>query len=591
MATTTIGDGAPVAVTRGRGGATRGRVAAALAGGAAVLAVASWTTAVSWSVASPLWWQEFPPRIVGVAVASVGVALWVRLPSPRVGMLMAAGSAAYYLQYLRATDGLLFAVGFCTAYVWMGFVGHVLLSWPDGRLYGWVDRTYVVCAYVLPLGTQVIRYLVDRPRPPWAIHLAHETTFWGAAGSAIALVMGVVAIVIVVRRWMVVSPARRVPSAGVWIWVGLVGSIKLAEAAATVLPAPPQVKITLAVLFTVAIILFSPVGWLVRRLYVRAMRLRVVNLMVDLERDFDTITDPPALQDALRRTLGDPTLRLAYALDDDSFVDVRGQPVAMAERPGRTLAHVRRRGKLLAVVEHDAVLREQKATTAAAIAAAGMAIYATMQGKLDELRLSRLHLAQTAFDERKRIQADLHDGAQQHFFRVLMLLDAARRGLVPTDEAGHAAIDRAHRELTDALRGLRELVQGIYPAILLEHGLAAAVENLADRASLPVDVAISPERWPKHVEITAYFVISEALTNVYKHAGATRVRVAVHTVNGDLVTTVTDDGRGGAAVGTGLRGLRTRVEAVGGRLDISSEGGKGTTVRATIPHDPMEAGS
>lgn len=587
MATTTIGDGAPSTIARGR-------LLAALGGGVAAFAVAVWTTVVSRSVASPLWWQEIPPRIVGVAVAVVGVVLWTRLPSPRVGALVVAGSAVYYLQYLRSADGLLFAIGFCTAYAWMGFVGHVLLGWPDGRLYGWVDRTYVVCAYALPLLTQVIRYLVDRPRPPWAIHIAQPTTFWGAAGSATAFMMGVFAIVIVVRRWLVASPARRLPSAGVWIWVALVGSIKLAEAAVTVVPTSDQLKTTLAVLFTVAVIVFSPAIWLARRLHLRAARLRVVNLMVDLERDLDTITNPPALQDALRRTLGDPTLRLAYALDDDAFVDVDGQPVTLAaDQPGRTLAHVRRQGRLVAVIEHDAVLREQRATTAAAIAAAGMAIYATMQAQLDRLRVSRLHLVQTAFDERRRIQGDIHDGVQQHLVRVLMLLDAARRDLAPDDEAGREAVDRAHRELTDALRELRELIQGIYPAILVEHGLAAAVENLADRAPLPVAVAVAEGRWTKHVEITAYFVVSEALTNVYKHADATRAVVTVGTADGDLVVEVTDDGNGGATSdqGNGLRGLRNRVEAVGGELEIVSTPGKGTTLRARIPDDPMEVGS
>lgn len=584
IGTETIGDEEPSVVNRGRLGA-------ALGGGAIALAVAVWTTALSRSVSSPLWWQEIPPRVVGVAIAAVGVRLWVRLPSPRIGVLMVAGAAVYYLQYLRAADGVLFAVGFCTAYAYMGFVGHVLLSWPDGRLHGWVDRVYVVFAYLLPVGTQTIRYFVDRPTPPWAIHIAQRTTLWTAIGSISALVMGVFAIVVVLGRLLVASPARRVPSAGVWIGVGLVGSIKIAEAAVTVLPGPDQVKFTLAAFFTVAVLLFIPAMWVTRRLHTLAARLRVVNLLTDLERDLDTITDPLTLQEALRRTLGDPSLRLVYVVDDNSFVDVRGQPVTMSDAPGRALAHVRRRGRLLAVVEHDAVLREQKAATAAAIAAVGMAIYTTMQAKLGELRSSRLHLAQTAFDERKRIQGDIHDGAQQHFFRVLMLLDAARRGLPPTDDARRAALDRAHRELTDALDALRELVQGIYPVILVEHGLAAAVENLADRASLPVDVAISSGRWAKHVEITAYFVISEALTNVYKHSNATQVRVAVHAANGDLVATVTDDGDGGAAFGNGLRGLQHRVDAVGGRLEIISEAGNGTTLRATIPDSPMEVDS
>lgn len=170
-----------------------------------------------------------------------------------------------------------------------------------------------------------------------------------------------------------------------------------------------------------------------------------------------------------------------------------------------------------------------------------------------------------------------------------MLLDNTTRQLATEDGARctdvAATVARAHAELTDAVRALRELTQGIYPAVLINHGLAAAVENLADRAPLPLRIAVITERWPKHVEITAYFVISEALTNVYKHANATRATVTVRDEGGQLVAEITDDGRGGAHLGAGfgLTGLRHRVEAVGGNLVVHSEPDGGTRLVAVLP--------
>jgi signal transduction histidine kinase len=244
-------------------------------------------------------------------------------------------------------------------------------------------------------------------------------------------------------------------------------------------------------------------------------------------------------------------------------------------------------------MSHDAALDEQPQVTAATVSATGLAIenarlYATMQDNLEKIRTSRLHLAQTAFDERQRIQRDLHDYGQHRFVKVLMSLSEASRQHAKTDVGMPevaTTIRCAHAELTDAIRALRELTQGIYPAVLLDQGLAAAVENLVDRAPLPVNATVPDSRWPKHVEITTYFVISEALTNVYKHANASQATVHVHDRGQQLIAEIADDGRGRAQLGAGfgLTNLRHRVEAVGGRLDVRSEPGKGTTVIAFLP--------
>jgi signal transduction histidine kinase len=188
--------------------------------------------------------------------------------------------------------------------------------------------------------------------------------------------------------------------------------------------------------------------------------------------------------------------------------------------------------------------------------------------------------------ERRRLERDLHDGAQQRLVSLALTLRLAREKLGP--DAGEAGrlLDRSRKELDEALKELRELARGIHPTLLSDRGLGAAVEELARRAPLPVEVGETPAQGlPEQVELAAYFVVSEALTNVAKHASATHASVTVTTGNRRLVIEVGDDGAGGAdiALGTGLRGLSDRLAAIDGQLDIDSKPGHGTTLRASIP--------
>ncbi|MEJ2852321.1 MULTISPECIES: sensor histidine kinase [unclassified Saccharothrix] len=547
---------------------------------AAASAVFAWTMAVSWPVDAASWWQEFPPRVVGLVVVVTGLVVWNRLPTPRIGALMVLGAAVYYLQYLRSTDGVLFAIGFCLAYAWMGVAAHILMTWPTGRLKGRVDWIYVVASYTTSVGTQVARYFVDDPSPPWGIGIPQPVTFWGAFGSASGAFMAVSAIVIVLWRWMSTAKIHRRPTGPVWIGIVAAATFKIAEAVATVLPTPFVVKTTLAWLFTIAVIVMIPLLYLVRWVLRKLAPEVLVNLLVDIKRDYSALADPAALQHKLSNGLGDPTLTIKYTLDSGTLVDIHGKPVG----PGRgSTTEVRRHDRLVAVIEHDPALDAQPDVMDAAVAAVGLAIdnarlYATLQAQLEQLRASRRQLAQTAANERKRIQHDLHDETQGRFHRILMLLGNAEH------EHPSATIRQARTELVEAVRVMRELTQGIYPTVLRDHGLAAAVENLADRATLPVDFAVSAQRWPYDVEITAYFVISEALANIHKHSGATEAGVRVRAEPEHLVIEITDNGRGGAR---GLSGLRARAEAVNGHLTVVSEPDQGTTVRAVIPGEPL----
>jgi PAS domain S-box-containing protein len=199
----------------------------------------------------------------------------------------------------------------------------------------------------------------------------------------------------------------------------------------------------------------------------------------------------------------------------------------------------------------------------------------------EDLAASRARIVAAGDAERRRLERNLHDGAQQRLVSLaLMLRLAARRH--PDD----AELARAGDELTHALQELRELARGIHPAVLSERGLEPAVRAVADRAPIPVELAIDlAERLPEPVEAAAYYVVSEALTNVAKYADASVVRVEVSCRDGRAAITVSDDGAGGAdpAGGSGLRGLADRVEALSGRLEIDSPRGSGTTLRAELP--------
>lgn len=563
--------------------------------GVVALSFAGATMVISWSVYGPVWWQEAAERLVGVFVVIAGVVIWIRRPAPRMGQLMVLCGVIYYFQYLRSGYGLLFIIGFCLAYSWVAVAAHLALAWPTGTLAGKVDRALVVCAYLTSVGTQVIRYLVDRPHPPWATHLPQVNTQWAVVGSAIAAAMAVLVIGLLIHHWVGSTPLRRQPDGPVWMALVVVVAAKIAAAVASIKAAPVTVQAALTALVYLAVIVLIPVLYLIRWLHRKFAHQRVIRLLLDLERNLESLADPAALQQALSRTLGDPTLSLAYPLEGGEYVDIHGKHINHEhEVPGRSLTRVHHRGRLIAIIDHDIALQEQRQMTEAAVAATGLAmenarLYATMQEHLKQIRTSRLLLAQTAIDERQRIQRDLHDDAQQRFFKVLMLLDKTGRQLADSGDGvtadAAATVRRAHAELTAAVRALRELTHGIYPAVLLDHGLAAAVENLVDRAPLPVTAAVTDRRWPNHVEITAYFVISEALTNIYKHAYATQATVRVCDQSQQLVVEIIDDGRGGAHpdAGFGLASLRHRVEGVSGSLVIHSEPGEGTKLVAILP--------
>jgi signal transduction histidine kinase len=349
-----------------------------------------------------------------------------------------------------------------------------------------------------------------------------------------------------------------------------------------------EIPFLVAALWT-ALLLVPSVYW-IQRQRAQSARWSLAAIALDAEP-----LDPARLQQALGDVVGDPTLRLVYPLDGGGHVDIAGHAVARPQPgPGRKITTVSRHGRLFALIEHDEALSDERSLAEATSAAAGLAIenahlYATMQARIEQVRSSRLRLASAALEERQRIQRNLHDGAQQQLVAILVLLDMARHELGPADgglaDQARSTIGRAHGQLQHAIRELRELTEHIYPMTLSEHGLAHAIDSMADLAPVPVSVHVTQGRWPPQVETTAYFVISEALANVYRHAKATWATVTVMPDDGHLLIEVSDNGHGGARVlpGHGLAGLKDRVAAIGGTLSITTSPGEGTRLAARLP--------
>jgi signal transduction histidine kinase len=303
-----------------------------------------------------------------------------------------------------------------------------------------------------------------------------------------------------------------------------------------------------------------------------------------------TIPSGP-VREMLAASLGDHSVTVAYWLPErEQFVDEAGRPVRMPEPGSRqTWTAVERDGRRVAAIVHDAALDTSRELVHAAAAASSLAIdnerlKADLRARLEQLRVSRLRIVEAADAARRRLERDLHDGAQQQLVGLALELRLLRRRV--EDPGLAATVDELSQRLSVALDDLRELARGIHPAILTTRGLGPAIAALADRVPLVVDheVAVA-DRLPPAVEAAAYFVVAEALTNVVKYAQAREVRVDVHRAGSRLVVRVADDGVGGADVdaGSGLRGLQDRLAAVDGVLEVDSPAGGGTRLRAVIP--------
>jgi signal transduction histidine kinase len=528
--------------------------------------------------------------VIGLSWFFTGYAEWERRPENRIGPLMICLGFAWFASELEYSDyAPLFTVGLLLTALHIAFFAHVLLAFPTGRLESPLARAIVIAAYV------------DTTIVVWAAALFDDTSFpenlalvepnnglaegLGSFAPGVGVVLTLMSLAILALRWQRATPAWRRVVAPVllsgWLAAAVGGVALLAESLGEV----PN-SIDLAFLIAYAIV---PFAFKVGLLRSRLARGAVADLVVEL----GETRAPGRLREALARALHDPSLGVAYWLPEQArYVDLSGRPVELpADGNSRVATIVEREGRRVAALVHDPTLREEPELVSAVCAAAGLALenerlQADLRARLDELRASRARIVEATDAERRRIERNLHDATQQRLVSVSMALGLAESKLASDPDAAGRILEEARVGLADALQELRELSQGIHPGLLTERGLGPALKELAYRAPLPVEVAVSVDgRLPEPVEAAAYFVVAEALANVTKYASASAVSVRVDRRAGRAVVEVADDGVGGAdrTRGSGLRGLADRVEALGGDLAVESPRGLGTVLRAEIP--------
>jgi signal transduction histidine kinase len=545
--------------------------------------------------------SQWAMAIVAAAWSFVFAGLfgWWRRPGNRLGPLMAAAGFALLLRQLRYShDALLFTTFFALGDIGYALVGHSVLAYPTGRVTDRFERLLVKVGYatvlVFPIATLLF---YDGSAPLIAFDpLPRESLVlvWGNADLVQALqktllvvlygVLSVLFIVVIVRRVRRASSRALRVLAPLWLAAVAIALRAIFEVVFTFVDRP--FAIDYLFWWQIAAFIVLPVVFLAGLARERLARAALGDLVLELER-----TPPNGVQGALARALGDPELEVAFWLPERrEYVDGDGRPVELPAAGGvRAVTELDHDGEPVAAVIHDRSLLEEPRLVRSAGVAARMAIenarlQAELRAQLDEVRASRKRIVAAGDSERRRIERNLHDGAQQHLVAIALKLRAAQRQ--QGDPAVGELLAETVAELQEAVEDLRELARGVHPQILTEEGLAGALESLANRSALPLNLVGAPEdRFDPEVEATAYFLVCEAVANVAKHAQASGARVSASRSNGLLVVEVADDGIGGARPtnGSGLSGLTDRVEALGGRLVIESPSGGGTTIVAEIP--------
>ena len=538
-------------------------------------------------------WLGVHERVSGTRVAADVALSWalvaasvVMLERPRwrkTRWLLAATAFALLGADLEwAGPHVVWTLGFVLEGLWAALLLQVVLTFPEGRPWSRIARVAIVCAYAGTFGGQLVGALVvpdardllsaaSRAGLAHAIDRAQEIS-----GIAIALAV----LLLVLQRLRVLrGPVRRAqgPALVAAAITALTTLVWLAWVVATGAGTSTIATIDRAVAASV------PLGVVMGIMWSRLHRPEASKLVVELRTGATT-----SLRGRLARALGDPTLDVAYRLGDGRYVDAAGHPIELPLGVDRAVTTVTAGGEEVAALVHDPALLDEPALVESVRATAGLVLdnerlAAEVRSQLAEVHASRGRIVAAADAERRRIERNLHDGAQQ---RLVTLTVALGLEASHADAATADVLSRAQEEVEQAIAELRELARGIHPTLLRDEGLGAAVEALARRASLPVTVHGTVRgRLPDSVELAAYFVASEALTNVLKHASASEASVLIERKPGALRIMVKDDGIGGARIeaDSGLAGLRDRLQALDATLVIESEAGNGTTVSAEIP--------
>ena len=532
--------------------------------------------------------------VVGWAFVGVGLFAWWRRPDNRVGAIMTATGFAWFLHSLVAANRApVFTAGLVLQNLAIP-LAFSLTAFPTGRIPTRPERLVVAGAWVWATLLTLALALVTVPGPGEPENLVLvgdggglESTF-RVIHESVIIALAVALIGALGARWRTSSAPQRRELAPVF------GAGAAAAAMLAILTLVDATTDSPAASNTFRALTFLAVAGLPFGFLAGLVRARVVagRGMTTLVQRLGDVPAPGVLRDALADALGDPSLDIAYWVPEAAeYVDAQGRPSPLpGPGSGRSWTPVEREGRRVAVLFHDPALDRDPEAVRAAGAAAALALEnarldAELRRRVVDLRESRARIIAAGDAERRRMERNLHDGAQQRLVGLALSLRLARRHVGDGSPAA-PLLDDAADELAETLAELRELARGLHPALLSERGLDAALPALAGRSTVPVSLVATPgERLPPSVETAAYFVVAEALTNVAKYANASRAEVSVARENGRAVVEVRDDGVGGAdpAAGSGLRGLADRVGALDGRLEVRSPAGGGTVVRAEIP--------
>jgi signal transduction histidine kinase len=533
--------------------------------------------------------------LIGWAFIGTGIFAWLRRPENRFGALMTAIGFSACIAALRvSTESWVFIFGLLFITSQWALLYHMLLAFPGGTLRSGLERLLVAGSYFSALVAHPVQVLfqdttrLGHPENPLLIQghsdlsaTLSRSRFW------FGLVLLAALAVILARRWTSARGTQRQALAPVLISGGLV-MVLLGVWYAAMLASLDEGLVQGLEDARYVVLATLPFAFLAGLLRSRVAGATAVSEVVARLGDARLRSHMcQALADALDGT----SLELAYVQPDGGYVDSAQRPVELPlDGSDRVVTPLHQGGERVAVIIHDPSLEGQRELVGAVATAAELALEnerlgTELRAKIEELSASRTRIVETSDAARRRLERDLHDGAQQRLVSLALSLRILR-SRVDGDPVAVRELEAARGELDQALDELRELARGLHPSVLSDRGLDAALDGLAHRAPLPVEVDGTPvERLPDRVESAAYFVVAEALTNVAKYAQATHATVHVSRDDGQVLVEVSDDGVGGAdpATGSGLRGLLDRVSALGGRLEVDSRPGRGTTVRAEIP--------
>jgi signal transduction histidine kinase len=518
-----------------------------------------------------------------------GLLAWSRRPASRFGPLMiVAGFVSFAATLSWTTNEVTFTFGQALDLLPPVLFLHVFLAFPSGRLSGRFERSLVAAAYATAISLELVRMVFGGFGPNNLLEVSPNPA---VADQVLRIQLVLVSAyclagvgVLVLRRLRAGRPRRRSLALLIDAFaLALVMIAFLFLSAALDGPAVAQIRWA-----TFAALGLAPLAFLIGLLHSRLARSAAGELLVELRED----PEPADLRDALARALQDPSLALAYWLPEfERWADLDGHEVRLpAKDSARATTRIDREGASVAVLVHDPSLDDEPELLAAVSAGAAIALehgrlHAELRARLGELRGSRARVLEAGQNERQRLERNLHDGAQQRLIALSLDLGLLEERLRDDLDAA-ARLHEARHEIALSLGELRDVARGLHPAVVSGHGLAVALESLAAHAAVPVRLTVELEgRVREQLEVAAYYVVAESLTNIGKHARAKSATVDVARVDGQVVVEVVDDGVGGADTerGSGLRGLADRVESLGGRLRVWTPRGGGTRVRAELP--------